>query len=129
MLTPLNKIAEQQADPTQNTEAEITFLLEYADTNPNAIVQYKAIDMVLHIYSDESYLSEPRARSCNGGQYYLILLPSDPTKAPNHPPPSNVPIHTEFRILRHMVASAAKAKVRGFLQNWQTYVLLRITIN
>ena len=94
MLTPLNKIAEQQADPTQNTEAEITLLLEYADTNPNAIVQYKAIDMVLHIDSHAAYLSKPQAHSPTGGHYYLRFLTANPKKSQNLPPPANVPIHT-----------------------------------
>ena len=85
--------------------------------------------MILRIESDELYLSEPRARSCTGGHYYLISLPSDPEKAPNLPPPSNEPIHTEFRIMKHVVASADEAEVGGMFHNWQTYVPIRITLD
>ena len=53
MLPDLNSIADQQAHPTQNTEAAITHLLDYAATNPTAVVKFIASDMVLHIESDE----------------------------------------------------------------------------
>ena len=94
MLPALNTLAEQQSIPTKNTEATITHLLEYTATNPSAVIQYKSSDMILHIDSDASYLSDPRACSRTGGHYYLNLLPTDPKKDPNLPPPENGPIHT-----------------------------------
>ena len=57
ILRALNTIAEQQANPNHNTEDVITNFLYYAATNPSTIVQYKAINMMLHIYRDASYLS------------------------------------------------------------------------
>ena len=87
MLTSINTIVEEQANPTQNTESAITHFLDYAATNPSAIVQYKASDMLLHIGSDSSYLSEPWASSRTGEHCYLRLLPYDTEKAPNIPPP------------------------------------------
>ena len=63
MLPALSTIAEQQSSPTKNTEAAITHFLYYAATNPSAIIQYKASDIILHIDSDASYLSEPRERN------------------------------------------------------------------
>ena len=42
MLTALNTLAEQQSSTTKNTEAAITHLLDYAATNPSAVIQYKA---------------------------------------------------------------------------------------
>ena len=107
MLPALNTLAEQKSSPIKNTEAAITHFLDYAATNPSAVIQYKASDVILHIYSDASYLSEPRARSRTGGHYYISSLPTDPKKSPNLPPPANGPIHTECRILKHVVASAA----------------------
>ena len=41
ILPALNALAEQQSNPTKNTEAEITHFLDYASTNPSAIIQYK----------------------------------------------------------------------------------------
>ena len=52
MLPALNILAEQQSTPTKNTEAAIIYFLDYAATNLSAIIQYKAIDMILHIGSD-----------------------------------------------------------------------------
>ena len=109
MLPAPNILAEQQSSPTKNTEPAVTHFLDYAATNPSAIIQYKAGNMILHIYIDSSYLSEPRVCSCTGGHNYLSLLPTDLKKYPNFPPPANGPIHTECRILKHVVASASEA--------------------
>ena len=94
MLPALNTLAEQKSSPTKNVEDAITHLIDYAATNPSAIIQYKSSDMILHIDSDASYLSEPRARRRTGGHYYLSSLPTNPKKSPNLPPPDNIPIHT-----------------------------------
>ena len=48
-----------------------TLLLNYAASNPDATVRWHASDMILHIHSDASYLSEPKARSRVGGYFYL----------------------------------------------------------
>ena len=85
--------------------------------------------MILHIDSGTSYLSEPRARSRTVGNYYLSSLPTEQKKSPNLPPPANVPIHTECRILKHMVASAAEAEVVGMFQNGKTALPLQITLH
>ena len=85
--------------------------------------------MILHIDSDASYLSEVWAHSRTGGHYYLISLPSDPPEAPNIQPPENGPIHTECRILKHVVASADEAEVGGLFHNGKPAVLLCITLH
>ena len=87
MLPSLNTLAEKQSSPTKNMEAAITHFLDYAATNPSAVIQYKASDMILHIESDASYLSEPRERSRTEGHYYLSSVPTYPKKSPNLPPP------------------------------------------
>ena len=129
MLPSLNTISEQQANPAQNTEAAITHFRDYAATNPSTIVQYKDIYMIIRIDSDASYLSKPRARSHTGVHYYLRLLPDDPAKDPNFPPPSNGKIHTEFRILKYVVASVAKSEVGGLICNGQTAVPIYTNLN
>ena len=108
MLPALNTLAEKKSSPTKNAEAAITHLLEYSATNLYMIIQYKASTIILHIASDASYLSEPRASSRTGGHYYLISLPTEPYKSPNLPPPANDLLHTECIILKHVVASATK---------------------
>ena len=111
MLPSLNTVADQQSNPTNNTESLITYILEYSATNMSVIIQYKSRDMILHIHSDKSYISEPWARSCTRGHYYLNLLTSDQAKSSNLPSPSNRPIYIEFRILKHVVVSVAEAEV------------------
>ena len=69
MLPSLNTLAEQESIPTKNTGAVITHFLDYAATNPPAIIQYKASDMILHIEGDPSHLSDPRAHIRTGGNY------------------------------------------------------------
>ena len=68
-LSALNSIAEKQAHPTQNTEAVIKHLMNYAATNNTAVIQFKASEMVLQIKSDASYLSKPWACSRTEGKY------------------------------------------------------------
>ena len=84
--------------------------------------------MILYIDSDASYLSEPQAHSQTGERYYLRSLPCDPRKAPNLVPASNVPIHTECRILNHVVMSAAKAEVVGLFITGKKSVPLQIIL-
>ena len=84
---------------------------------------------MLQIDSAASYLPEPRVISHTGGHCYLISLPNDPEKAPNLSPPENGPIHTECRILKHVVASVAKAEVGELFHNGKKGVLLQITLH
>ena len=85
--------------------------------------------MMHHFQCEVSYLSEPRARRCTGGHYYLSSLPTYLKKYPNLLPPENGPIHAECRILKHVVASVAEAEVRGLLHNGQKPVTLRSTLH
>ena len=77
MLPAFNTLADQQSSSTKNMESAIPYFLDYAANNPSAIIQYKASDMILHIDSDASYLSEPIANSRTGGQYYLSSIPTE----------------------------------------------------
>ena len=69
----------KQGAPTENTLAKVHQFLDYAATNPEAIVTYKKSNMVLAIHSDASYLSEPKARSRAGGHFFLSDDKDDPT--------------------------------------------------
>jgi hypothetical protein len=61
MLTTLSSIASTQAAPTAETLANIKTFLDYAATHQDAIITYRASNMVLVVRSDASYLSEPKA--------------------------------------------------------------------
>ena len=59
--------------------------------------------MTLHIHSDASYLSKQNIKSCVGGHYYHTSA--------NGITPSNGAILTLLAIMKHVVASAAEAKL------------------
>jgi hypothetical protein len=83
MLTALGSIATQQANPTENTMTKVQQFLDYAATHPDAIVTYRASDMILAGHSDASYLSETKARSRAGGHFFMSNDTPDPqTTAP-----------------------------------------------
>jgi hypothetical protein len=56
-------------------------LLDYVATHPDAILTYAKSVMILHVHSDASYLSEPKARSRAGGLFFLTNRGDD---APNN---------------------------------------------
>jgi hypothetical protein len=63
ILVGLNSLAAAQSKPTTHTLSLVKWLLDYAATNPDAILTYKKSDMVLAKHSDASYLSKPSAQS------------------------------------------------------------------
>jgi hypothetical protein len=62
MLTALRAIVAEQATPTENTLKKCKQFLDYAASQEEAILTFRASDMVLAIHSDASYLNEPKAR-------------------------------------------------------------------
>jgi hypothetical protein len=117
MLVALGSLAAAQAQGTQATAKACTKLLNYAATHPEATIRFKASDMILHIHSDASYLSEPKARSRVGGYFYL--------GNGTHNPPINGAIHVVSQIMTNVMASAAEAEVGGLFINGQTACPLR----
>ena len=65
MLTPLSALASEQANPTELTMEKRLQFLDYAITQDDAILTYKASNMILAIHSDASYLSEQQADTCS----------------------------------------------------------------
>jgi hypothetical protein len=57
----LGTLAAAQAHVTTVTMEAAVHLLNYAAKHPNATLRYHASNMILHIHSDASYLSEPKA--------------------------------------------------------------------
>jgi hypothetical protein len=75
VLMPLNDIATEQTKATEKTQAATNQLLDYLVTQPDATIGYHASDMILHIYSDASYLSVSNERSCLGGLFSVATNP------------------------------------------------------
>ena len=63
ILVTLNDIAAEQSKATSKTTQQIVKLLNYLATHPLTIIEYHASGMALHVHSDGSYLSAPRACS------------------------------------------------------------------
>ena len=81
MLVALSSIASEQSAPTTETMEKAHYFLDYAASHPDAVLTYKASDMVLSVHSDASYLSAPKARSRAGGHFYLS---DDSAEPPNN---------------------------------------------
>ena len=69
MLVALSAIGLSQAAPTEATMDKANYLLDYAESHPDAILSYSASDMFLAAHSHASYLAEPKSRSRVGGHF------------------------------------------------------------
>ena len=49
MIREINAILQVQSRQTWDTEEKSRILLDYAETYPNEVIRYKAINMVLHV--------------------------------------------------------------------------------
>jgi hypothetical protein len=80
ILMALLEIALQQAAPTENAMKHVNQFLDYMWTHPDAIIRYRASDMILNVHSDTLYLSAPKACSRAGGCIFLgsIIHNGDP---------------------------------------------------
>jgi hypothetical protein len=128
MLVSLNTLAAEQSKGTENTAKAIVHLLNYCATHPDAVIKYHASDMVLHIDSDASYLSLPKARSRVGGHHYLSDRSTNDHQAPTHSPTPNGVVHVVCQKLQPVVASAAESEVGGLFVNGQEATVLRTTL-
>ena len=64
MLQEINEISRVQSKPTKDAETKATVILYYAATYPNAVICYKASNMVLYLDLDAEYITISEARSC-----------------------------------------------------------------
>jgi hypothetical protein len=121
LLTPLNDIAMEKRKATEKTQAATNQLLDYLVTQPDATIRYHASDMILHIHSDASYLSNSNARSRLG---CLFLCGA---KSP-HEDNLNGSILNVASVIKNVVASAAESEVGVCFQNAQSGAPLRVTL-
>jgi hypothetical protein len=109
LLVALSLLASAQAAPTEHTLELVEWLLDYASSNPDAILTYKSSDMILAMHSDASYLSKANARSQAGGHFFCS------TNIDN--PPNNRAVLNISKILKAVMSSAAKAKLGALYIN------------
>jgi hypothetical protein len=105
LLCPISAITAQPSKPTTDTMQQTLQLLNYLATQEDAVLSYHASDMVLAVYSDASYLSEPKARSRSGGHFSLS---SDTTIPPNNGAVLNI-----AHIIKNVMSSATEAELAG----------------
>ncbi len=119
----LSEISSQQSAPTENTMKQVNQFLDYMWKHPDAIIRYRASDMIFNVHSDASYLSAPKARSPAGGYFFLGSLPhnGDPIKL-------NGAIHVTCTILKLVAASAAEAKLGALFLNAQEAKVIRLVL-
>jgi hypothetical protein len=120
ILPALSALASQQAQPTENTMTLCKSFLDYMASQEEAVLAYKASDMVLAIHSVSSYLSEPKARSRAGGHMFMSANDNIPT--------NNGAVLNISQIIRAVMSSAAEAKLGALFINAKTAILMRHTL-
>jgi hypothetical protein len=117
MLTTLSSIASTQAEPTKETMANTKLFLDYAATHQDAVITYRASNMVLVVHSDASYLSEPKARSRAGGHFFMSSDTKDPA--------NNGAVLNIAQLIKAVMSSAAEAELGALYINAREAVPLR----
>jgi hypothetical protein len=123
LIMPLSTIAASLSTATTTTMDAVSHLLDYCSTKPDAAIRYYTSDMQLKIHSDASYLSEPRAKSCIGGYFFL-----GNSKHSQFPSLSNGPLLCHSNVLKHVVSSVAKAEYGALFVNAKTDTVTRETL-
>jgi hypothetical protein len=121
ILMPLNDIATEQTKATGKTQAATIKLLDYLETHPDATVRYHALDKILHIHSDASYLSVSHSRSLLGGLFFCGDKPIKQNTL-------NGSIINVASVIKNVLASAAESEVGACFQNAQRGAPIRITL-
>ncbi len=112
ILMALSDIATQQAAPTENTMKQVNQFLDYMWTHPDAIIRYRASDMILNVHSDAFYLSAPWQHS---------TIWRNPIKL-------NGAIHITCTILKSVAASAAEARLGAHFLNAQEAKVFQLVL-
>jgi hypothetical protein len=123
VLIALRTIASEQTKGTERTLEKAYQVLDYLATHPNAVVRFRASDMVMNIHSDASYLSEPKTRRRACGHFFMGSLPKD-----KDPIKLNGAFHTLCSILRFVVASATEAELGALFLNCQEGMIFKTTL-
>jgi hypothetical protein len=74
LIVASSTLASRISAATATMMSRVNQLLDYCSTHPEANIRYYASDMKLKIHREASYLSEPKAKSCIGGYFYLAII-------------------------------------------------------
>ena len=117
MLHSLNDIAISKH--TQNSMEAVRHFLDYAASNPNAKIKYRASDMVIQSDSDAAYLVCPEARSRAGGYTFV----GDKNNVS-----FNGPITVLAKVIKHVMSSVAEAEIIAVYMLAQDMIPLRLCL-
>jgi hypothetical protein len=122
LIMPINVLVSEQSNATDVTADKVIKLLNYCNTHPETKIRYHASDMILHIHSDASYLSEIEAKSRAGGFFYMGNNNKNDKKLTNRT------ILIISKVLKHVMSSAAAAEIGAVFINAKEGALLRTTL-
>jgi hypothetical protein len=105
LIMPINVLASEQSKATSVTAEKVIKLLNYCNTHPETKIRYHASDMILHIHSDASYISEKEAKSRAGGFFYMGSSTKTGKKL------TNGAILIISKVLKHVMSSAPEAEI------------------
>jgi hypothetical protein len=123
IIPVISSLASEQAKSTEAITNKLTQLINFCTTHPDTTIQYTTSDMVLHIHSDASYLSEPNARSPLGGYFFL----SSKQNSDKHI--HNGPILAIPAVYKNVFSSVMEAEVARTVVNAKEGVNVRNILN
>jgi hypothetical protein len=122
LIMPINVLASGQSKATEVTADKVIKLLNYCDTHPETKIRYHASEMVLHIHSDASYLSENEAKSRAWGFFYMGSNTKTNKKL------TNGAILIISKVLKNVMSSAAEAEIGAVFINAKEGAVLRTAL-
>ena len=120
LLTALSELSSAQATATEATKRACHQFLDYCATHPTSTIRYHASDMVLKLHSDSSYLNALRARSRQGGHFFLGNK--------SGPDILNGAILHLAAIMKMVLSSAAEAEFGALFHNTKEVTPLHTTL-
>jgi hypothetical protein len=108
LIMPINVLASEQSKATAD---KVIKLLNYCNTHPETKIRYHASDMILHIHSDASYISEKEDKSRSGGFFYMGNSVNKANKL------TNGAILIISTVLKQGVSSTAEAEIGAVFIN------------
>jgi hypothetical protein len=122
LIMPINVFASEQPNATEVTADKVIKLLNYCNTHPETKIRYHASDMILHIHTDASYLSENEAKSRAGVFFYMGNTTKNVNKL------TNGAILIVRKVLKHVMSSAAESEIGAVFINAKEGAVLRATL-
>ena len=98
------------------------WLLNYLHTHPDAVLIFKASNMVLWVDPDAAYLVKPNTKSRMPGFYYVS---THPAKLKVKTPPLNETILAICKTMPHVMASTEESEMEGLFMNAQEIIPVR----